>query len=170
MNFQGKEYRVIKELGRGGSSEVYLVQEEEQGSYYACKKYKKQADPVQQQLLSQMLYQEYLLLQGLHHPFICSCYGYDEEQNSILLEYIEGRSLGQLIEEHRKLKQSQVRSYLKQSAELLYYLHQHQLLYLDMKPQNLILDQHQQIHLLDFGTCRHCQSTAPIQGATPRLL
>ena len=89
-----KTYQKIRLLGKGGMSQVWLVEHLETKKRYACKICKK--DDAKSALYASALRKEACLLAGLHHPMIPSLIEYDPK-GSFVMEYIEGESLDQYI-------------------------------------------------------------------------
>ncbi|WP_158553820.1 serine/threonine protein kinase [Absiella sp. AM29-15] len=158
-----KTYQKIRLLGKGGMSQVWLVEHLETKKRYACKICKK--DDAKSALYASALRKEACLLAGLHHPMIPSLIEYDPK-GSFVMEYIEGESLDQYI--GRKISRKQLITWMKEVRDILDYLHYHGIYYLDVKPQNLICDKQKHLHLIDFGVSVS-EENQKVYALTPRL-
>ena len=83
----------------------------------------------------------------------------------LVQEYIEGKTLQQLLEEGKRFSEEQVKIIAFQILEILSYLHSFNppLLHRDIKPSNLIKSENNEIYLVDFGAV---QNSGAIEGAT----
>ncbi|MDE6926823.1 MAG: serine/threonine protein kinase [Acetatifactor sp.] len=143
------EYHYIRVVGEGAFSRVYLV-EDQSGKRHACK--------VSREV--RMLRREAEILSRLHHPLFPAYMGYEERRGTgkIVMEYISGRNLGQMIRLRGGFSARQAMRIAEELADGLRYLHERQppILYRDLKPENIMVCQDGHIKLIDFG-CACCQ-------------
>jgi predicted Ser/Thr protein kinase len=97
----------------------------------------------------------------LKHASIVTIYDVGQEGNwyYIVMEYLEGETLGRIIRRQGPLPVEQVLAVLRQLAKALDYAHQHSLVHRDVKPGNIVVDPGGQVTLTDFGVARAAQET-----------
>lgn len=139
---------MIHELGRGGTSVVFLTQHVSLGVYRAVKRIAKNHKAYEQ------LMKEVNILKSLKHPNIPLIYDIEEDENYayIIEEYLQGESLKAYRLRHSDLNENSVLDFTFQICDLIQYLHtfERRILYLDLKPDNILIDKGQ-LKLLDFG-------------------
>ncbi|WP_152393729.1 serine/threonine protein kinase [Paenibacillus guangzhouensis] len=154
----GGRYRVMKQIGEGGMSYVYLVEDLKLvGKRWAVKETR-----LQQPGNAAGVAAEAAMLIRLNHPNlpqIVDFLGPDAEGYIYLfMDYIEGETLAVDFERRgRSLAFDHILRLGIQLCEVLQYLHQCQppIVYRDLKPTNVMMDVHGQIRLIDFGIARH---------------
>lgn len=159
-----KRYQKIRLLGKGGMSQVWLVEHCESKKQYACKICRND-DEKKSALYASALRKEAYLMAGLHHPMIPAFIEYDPS-GYFVMEYIEGKSLDQYI--GASVSKKQILTWMKEVSDILDYLHHHGIYYLDVKPQNLICDKQKHLHLIDFGVSVS-EENQKVYALTPRL-
>ncbi len=90
----------------------------------------------------------------LEHPNLVRYLSFDE--NSILMEYVDGVTLSQRLASHPEYFKSQknTEKFVHQLLDVLDYLHSHQVLHLDLKPDNILLTHiNDDVKLIDLGFC-----------------
>jgi len=154
----GGRYRVIKQIGEGGMSYVYLVEDLKLvGKRWAAKETRllQPDDAVGVAAEAAML----IRLNHPNLPQIVDFIGPDAEGYIYLfMDYIEGETLAADFERRgRSLTFDHILRLGIQLCEVLQYLHQCQppIVYRDLKPSNVMMDVHGQIRLIDFGIARH---------------
>lgn len=110
----------------------------------------------------------------LHHPGIVSVSDVFEENGTayFVMDYIEGKSLSEIVHARGALPEKQALDYIRQAGEALQYVHEHNRLHLDIKPGNLMLDGNGQVVLIDFGASKQYdeengENTSTLIGNTP---
>lgn len=102
--------------------------------------------------------EEAIFLSQANHPNIISVTDVFEENETAyyVMDYIDGKSLSQILKEQGTLTETQAVDYICQVAEALKYVHSFNRLHLDIKPDNILVDSHSgRAILIDFGTCKH---------------
>jgi hypothetical protein len=97
----------------------------------------------------------------LKHASIVTIYDVGQEGNwyYIVMEYLEGQTLSQIIRRQGALPVEKVLAVLSQLAKALDYAHQHRLVHRDVKPGNIVVNPAGQVTLTDFGVARAAQET-----------
>ena len=142
------KYNVIKELAKGGTSQVYLVRHKELNAYRVIKKLPKTGQ-AQYQLMNEINSLKSRETSGI--PII---YDVEEDQENyyIIEEYIEGESLWAYRLSQGNISESRILDFAIQICEVLHTLHSRKesILFCDLKPENIILSG-DKIKLVDFG-------------------
>ncbi len=151
------KYRILHKIGQGGMSTVYLALNERAGKQWAVKEVRKNGVS-NYQVVKQSLIVETELLKSLSHPYLPSIVDIIDEEDSILIvmDYIEGNTLGKALQLYGALSQEYVIEWAKQLCDVLGYLHTRKpaIIYRDLKPDNIMLRPDGSITLIDFGTAR----------------
>ncbi|MBG9792699.1 serine/threonine protein kinase [Paenibacillus dendritiformis] len=148
-------YRIVRLLGSGGMSSVYLAEDERlAGKLWAIKVAKPAARDMER------LVHEARLLTALRHPhlpLIVDFYPPDASGRAYLvMEYIEGSTLVVRMRE-RPISFAEAIGYAVPICEALSYLHSRHppIVFRDMKPSNIMLTPQGQVKLIDFGIARN---------------
>lgn len=155
------ECRLERLIGRGGMSSVYLGRQTRPARYVAVK-------VLGSQMSSNTMgeaYQTFLIrfrreadiVAKLEHVNIIPLYAYGEENQFayIIMPYISGGSLSDVIRERGRLSLQQTLIYLQQAAAALDYAHAHNVVHRDLKPSNFLLyPEDNRLVLADFGIAR----------------
>lgn len=151
----GDDCKPIKELGSGGIGTVYLV--EKNGMRFAMKVLQGKVNKSLKAKTLQRFMREGELISRLNHPGIVKVveYGLSPKDATpyLLMEYIPGRSLEDIIEKE-PLEISLKRNIILQIAEALQAVHEQGILHRDIKPGNIIITRDNQVKITDFGTAR----------------
>lgn len=92
----------------------------------------------------------------LHHPNIVTAYDADEEDgiHFLVMEFVEGRSLGDVVQQEGAFSLAKSVSCVLQAARGLAYAHAKGIVHRDIKPSNLLLDNAGIVKVLDMGLAR----------------
>jgi serine/threonine protein kinase len=144
-------YRVVSQLGRGGTARVLRAWDERLDREVAVKIFQPHADPVGRLRFED----EAKLLAGFDHPRLVKVFdsGCDNGEPYLVLELINGPQLGRRID-LGALPVDEVRRIGIGLAEALAYVHSRGVVHRDMKPGNVLLGQDGQPHLADFGLAK----------------
>lgn len=153
------KYRVEEELGRGAYGVVFRADQEELGRHVAVKTLLPQA--FLQQDIVQRFHREAQLISRLDHPNIIRLfdYGVDEGLLYMAVEYVEGPTLMDLIDNDAPLDPDRVRKVSLQMLDALVHAHSVGIVHRDLKPENIVLLQtrttdgreYEVVKILDFG-------------------
>ncbi|GHO90998.1 hypothetical protein KSF_010460 [Reticulibacter mediterranei] len=145
-------------LGHGGMGVVYLAQQTRPARRVAVKIMLPQFAP------SSEIYQEFLarfrreadVIARLEHIHIMPIYEYGEQDGLayLVMPYLTGGSLRDVLAHRGRLPLSEVISYIDQAASALDYAHKHGVIHRDLKPANFLLHADGRLVLADFGIAR----------------
>ena len=151
-------YRILGRLGSGGMGVVYRAEDTTLRRTVALKFLSESSSsnaPV-----SERLRDEARAASALNHPNICTVYeiGEDAGEVFIAMECIEGRTLGEIIQQGA-LPIETVLRYGRQLASALAHAHERGVIHGDFKPQNVIVTPGGDAKILDFGLARRKNPT-----------
>lgn len=151
------KYKILNEIGHGGMSVVYMAINEKANKTWAIKEVRKDG-VLNFEAVKQGLVVETNMLKKLNHPNLPSIIDVieNDEVFLIVMDYIEGNSLGKMLEEYGAQPQEYVIEWAKQLCDVLGYLHSRDpaIIYRDIKPSNIMLKPDGNLTLIDFGTAR----------------
>ena len=151
------KYKILNEIGHGGMSTVYLAINEKANKTWAVKEVRKNGQE-NFHVVKQSLIMEIEMLKKLKSPNLPSIVDIidTEEDFFIVMDFIEGNSLEDYLQEKKRLSQEEVVSLAKQLGSVLKYLHEQTppIIYRDLKPSNIMRKSDGTVVLVDFGTAR----------------
>ena len=141
-------YRVIERLGSGGTATVVLAEDERLGRRVALKR----LHPEVGAGMAERFEREARLGASLSHPNVVSVYDVlaDEDQVVLVMEYVEGRTLAEVLIED-KLTPESVIGLLRPLASALDHAHREGLVHRDIKPANLLVRTDGTVKIADLG-------------------
>jgi eukaryotic-like serine/threonine-protein kinase len=151
--FDGR-YRIIRKLGAGGMANVYLAEDEELGRRVAIKILNdKHAND---ESFVERFRREAKHAAGLSHPNIVSIYDRGEAEGTyyIAMEYLEGRSLKELISSRGPAPVATAIEHTRQILAALRVSHRTGVIHRDIKPHNVLVDGEGRLKVTDFGIAR----------------
>ena len=158
-----KRYKILREIGRGGTSCVYLAENIRLHNYWAIKEVYK-TGVTGNGVKSNTLIAESSILTKLRHPGLPTIIDIVETPQSYLLvmEYVEGVSLDKVVREKGAQSEQNVVKWGQQLCDVLEYIHGQDppIIYRDMKPANIMLRPDGNIVLIDFGMARKFKSNS----------
>ena len=153
----GGKYRILHQIGKGGMSNVYLALNEKANKQWAVKEVRKTGGR-KGEIIRQTLVAETDILRHLRHPNLPSIVDIIQTEDTylILMDYIEGVTLMQKLDEEGAQGQEDVVRWAIQVCDVLEYLHTRKppIIYRDTKPANIMLKPDGDVVLIDFGTAR----------------
>ena len=147
-------YRLERKLGAGGMADVWLAEDQELGRRVAVKiLHDRYANDEQ---FVERFRREATHAAGLSHPNIVSIYdrGVADGEYFIVMEYIEGRTLKELIVTRGPCPVPVAISYTRQVLAALRYAHKNGIIHRDIKPHNVLVDHEGRVKVADFGIAR----------------
>ena len=147
-------YEVIRKLGSGGMADVYLANDRLLGRQVALKVLSGRYANDEQ--FVERFRREASSAASLNHPNIVQIYDRGEAEGTyyIAMEYLEGRSLKEIIVRYAPLAPDLVLSISTQIVEALRFAHRRDVIHRDIKPQNIIVDNDGRVKVTDFGIAR----------------
>jgi len=159
------KYELIGEIGRGGMGIVYEAVDKTLDKKVAIKKMREELKINQRE--KKRFLREAKTVAKLHHPYIVDIYQIFEEKDDIYIvfEYIEGRSIEQILDEKGKLEIKEAMSIMKPVCEALGYAHREGVCHRDLKPSNIMKTLQGYVKVMDFGIARSAkESVSRISG------
>ena len=152
------KYEILKLVGKGGMSKVYLAMDKRLNKSWAIKEIQKNARDKNNAVVVQSAIAEANMIKSLDHPTLPRIVDIIDNGNVIyiVMDYIEGESLNKVLEREGAQPQDRVIEWAKELCEVLGYLHSRnpKIIYRDMKPANVMLKPDGSLKLIDFGIAR----------------
>ena len=164
-------YRVLRCIGRGGMSAVYLVEDIRLKKQWALKSILKPQSSEKSEREKKSILAELTLLKSLQHPGIPRIVDMYESDYAwfLIMDYVEGESLQTLLEKGRQFTDREIEEILKTLCEILIYLHGKKLVYRDLKPANIMMTAGGRLYLVDYGTVAEECSDGKERAVTPEF-
>jgi serine/threonine protein kinase len=145
------KYKLLRLLGSGGMSTVYLGEHVLMQRLRAIKVLPK-ARVNDSSYLARFI-REAQATASLDHPNIVKAYDIDNHEGThyLVMEYIEGRDLQNIVKQEGPLPLEVACNYIAQAAEGFQYAHDNGLIHRDVKPANLLVDSNGVVKILDLG-------------------
>ncbi len=152
-------YQIIKTIGEGGMANVYLAYDTILDRDVAVKVLR--GDLANDEKFVRRFQREALNASSLSHPNIVEVYdvGDDNGQYFIVMEYIEGKNLKDLLKKRGKLTVSEVVDIMSQIADGLSVAHDSYIIHRDIKPQNIMILENGLVKITDFGIAMAMNAT-----------
>jgi serine/threonine protein kinase len=150
-------YLLLSQLGQGGMGTVYLAQDTKLDRRVAIKILPAQS--VNDPGALARFQREARALAKLSHPGIVQAFDSDsaEGRHFLVMEYVEGKSLADLLKAPSRVGPPRAADYIHQAALALQHAHEKGLVHRDLKPSNLLLTGADEIKILDLGLARFLQ-------------
>lgn len=144
-------YRIVDKLGEGGMGVVYLAEDLHLARRVAIKFLTATDHHYRARFI-----REARAVSALTHPNIAMVHDYgetDENQPFIVMEFVKGKSLSDLLEDGLTLKRSV--EIVSAIAQALGEAHDHGIVHRDIKPTNVLISDRGHVKVLDFGLVKH---------------
>jgi beta-lactam-binding protein with PASTA domain len=153
-NVINNRYQLVRRIGRGGMAEVHLAHDLLLDRDVALKILfpEHAVDPN----FVERFRREAQAVAGLNHPNIVSVYDWGQTGNTyfMAMEYVEGRTLADLIRRHGKIEPRNAAGAAISIAEALAYAHRNNVVHRDIKPANILIGSNGAVKVVDFGIAR----------------
>ncbi len=152
-------YTVSKTIGEGGMANVYLAHDEILDRDVAIKVLR--GDLANDEKFVRRFQREALSASSLSHPNIVEIYdvGEDDGDYYIVMEYIPGKNLKQLLKKRGKLTVAEVIDIMLQITSAMSVAHDSLIIHRDLKPQNILIMDDGGVKITDFGIAMALNST-----------
>src|SRR6266576_828096 len=147
-------YRIEREIARGGMAEVYLARDESLNRQVALKALFPEF--AREPSFVERFRREAQAAANLNHPNIVGIYDWGQEDGTyfIVMEYVEGRALRDLIRSEAPLDPNQAAEITAEIASALAFAHRNGVVHRDVKPGNVLLTRSGNVKVTDFGIAR----------------
>lgn len=152
-------YQIIKTLGEGGMANVYLAHDTILDRNVAVKVLR--GDLANDEKFVRRFQREALSASSLSHPNIVEMYdvGEDDGQYYIVMEYVDGMTLKQVLKKRGHLSVTEVVDIMLQVTDGMAHAHDAYIIHRDIKPQNIMILSNGMIKITDFGVATALNST-----------
>ncbi|MDJ1155537.1 Stk1 family PASTA domain-containing Ser/Thr kinase [Macrococcus caseolyticus] len=158
-----ERYKLLKYIGGGGMSSVYLAQDIILDQKVAVKIINIPHVDVERAV--QRFQREVQNATTLSHPNIVKVLDVDEDERHyyLVMEYIEGPTLHEYIQQHGPLSPEEAVFFTKQILRGIEHAHSYRIVHRDIKPQNILMTDNKELKISDFGIARALSETAMTQ-------
>ncbi|NLV89072.1 MAG: Stk1 family PASTA domain-containing Ser/Thr kinase [Tissierellia bacterium] len=159
----GGRYEIVEQIGGGGMALVYKAKCRLLDRFVAIKILREEF--VNDEEFVKKFRRESQAAARLSHPNIVNIYdvGVEEDENKqiyyIVMEYIKGKTLKEIIKEKGKLSIDLAIDYSYQIAEALRHAHSNRIFHRDIKPHNIMITDDNRVKVTDFGIARAATSS-----------
>lgn len=156
----GGRYEVLRGIGEGGMSKVYLAHDIILDRDVAIKILN--YDFANEQDLKKRFQREALSATSLTHSHIVNIFdvGEDEELHYFVMEYIEGQTLKKYIQMNGPLQVQEAVRIMRQLVSAIANAHHNGIVHRDIKPQNILMDSEGNVKITDFGIAMALSATS----------
>lgn len=143
-------YRLTKKIGSGGMGNVYRAFNPALNRTAAVK-------ILNEASFAERFKNEAYIQSSINHPNIALLYEYAKCNNRlcIVMEFVEGESLSDMLHRKGKLSSQETENILQQIISALIYLHKKGIIHRDIKPQNFKITADGTVKMLDFGIAKN---------------
>lgn len=158
-NFMGR-YQIISKLGSGGTAVVYKAMDTVLNREVTVKILQEQFATNQKFVMR--FRKEAQAIAALSHPNIVSVYDVgcsDEGEHYLIMEYVEGKTLKDIIRKRGSLSLDRSLDYAHQILAGLNHAHSYGVIHRDIKPQNIMITPEGIVKIMDFGLALNLTDT-----------
>ncbi|WP_170109531.1 Stk1 family PASTA domain-containing Ser/Thr kinase [Melghirimyces profundicolus] len=162
----GGRYEVISRVGGGGMAVVYKARDVLLNRYVAIKVLNESLSNDSE--FVRRFSREAQAAASLSHPNVVSVYDVGQENHThyIVMEYIEGPTLKEYIQQYSPLTAEEIVSIASQICDALAHAHENQIVHRDVKPHNILLGYNGRAKVTDFGIARATTSSTITQAGS----
>ncbi len=150
----GPRYKIIEEIGRGGMGRVYKAKDRELNTVVALKMIRPEF--LTNGRMIRRFKKEILLAREISHENVVRIYDFGEVKGIkfISMQYIEGKSLKELILESGPLPLEKIKDITIKICRGLLAAHKNGIVHRDLKPHNIMIDKNDNLYITDFGLAK----------------
>ena len=144
-------YEIIRAIGEGGMANVYLAKDTILDRKVAVKILR--GDLAEDEKFVRRFQREAISASSLNDPNIVEVYdvGEDDGKYFIVMEYVQGLTLKQLIKKRGSLTLPEVVDIMLQLTSAVAHAHESYIIHRDIKPQNVVILEDGRVKIMDFG-------------------
>ncbi|MEZ0227183.1 MAG: protein kinase [Planctomycetota bacterium] len=165
----GDEYKLVKKLGQGGMGAVYSAKavkakdRVKEGALVAIKVLNREVNPEEVKRFEQ----EAKLALEIDHENIIRVLEYkiSDTVNYIVMEFVEGKSVRDVIRDQKKLDSKEAIRVVKEAVKGLGRAHQLSIIHRDIKPDNIMIAKTGAVKIADFGIAKHVEGQSELTQA-----
>jgi serine/threonine protein kinase len=156
-------YQILEKIGSGGMGEIYKARDTKLQRIVAIKLISPAL--IQDPKALALFRHEAIAASAIQHPNICTIFEIDssDSQHFIVMEFVDGRSLREILNERGRLPQSELAVVLAQLCDALAGVHEKGLVHRDIKPDNILISRDGKVKITDFGLAKLALASAEIQ-------
>ncbi|MBQ2872638.1 MAG: Stk1 family PASTA domain-containing Ser/Thr kinase [Bacilli bacterium] len=154
-----ERYEIVKSIGEGGMANVYLAEDSILDRKVAIKVLR--GDLSADDKFIRRFEREAQSVSNLSHQNIVEVYdvGVEDGEHYIVMEYIEGKTLKQLLKKRESLTLTEVIDIMTQLTDGIAHAHESYIIHRDIKPQNIMIEDNGLIKITDFGIAMALNAT-----------
>ncbi|AZU61475.1 Stk1 family PASTA domain-containing Ser/Thr kinase [Neobacillus mesonae] len=156
-------YKILNIIGGGGMANVYLAHDMILDRDVAVKMLR--LDFANDEEFIRRFHREAQSATSLAHPNIVNIYDVGEENELyyIVMEYVDGQTLKQYIQQNSPLRVEEAIGIMRQLASAISHAHHNHIIHRDIKPHNILIDHSGNVKITDFGIAMALSATAITQ-------
>ncbi|MCH5286337.1 MAG: Stk1 family PASTA domain-containing Ser/Thr kinase [Christensenellaceae bacterium] len=159
-----ERYRLVEQIGMGGMAIVYRAIDQRTGHSVAVKVLKPEFNK-DAEFVSRFQREAEAASKMTHHNIVNLLdVGMDGENRYLIMEYVQGKTLKEVIREKGKLSPSVAAQITIRILSALQHAHQNGIIHRDIKPQNILVHADGHIKVADFGIARMANSSTLTRG------
>jgi len=154
-----ERYEIVKSIGEGGMANVYLAEDKILERKVAVKVLR--GDLSADDKFIRRFEREAQSVSNLSHKNIVEVYdvGVEDNEHYIVMEFIEGKTLKQLLKKRESLTLTEVIDIMTQLTDGIAHAHESYIIHRDIKPQNIMIEDNGLIKITDFGIAMALNAT-----------
>lgn len=145
-----RDYRYVRELGKGGCGKTVLLHDDVIDQYFVCKKFEPSDPKLKEQLFPGFM-NEIRLMHQTFHPNVVRVFGHHVEPQLhlgyILMEHVEGETIDKFI----SLNPDSFESVFRQTTAAFCHLEQNRILHRDLRYTNILVRNDGVVKVIDLG-------------------
>jgi serine/threonine protein kinase len=164
-------YEILRELGRGGTSTVYLARDQSLGILLGLKVLHPQLAAAERSEACRRFFHEARVAAALRHPGVVAIYDLDEPTRTLVMEFLPGGSLRDRLRVlGGPLPAAEASALAGSMLSALAFVHTRGVVHGDLTPRNVLFRHPGEAVLADFGNARLLATPAESAGGTPLYL